>query len=61
MPTFSPELIQEITNYFKDIHHTDIDKETAIGYLSSLADLYESFLALSGQSAALPHETIQDR
>ena len=44
---YSIELKQKLIKNFKKEHNVEISEETANEYLSSLADLYESFIGLS--------------
>lgn len=61
MYTFSPELIKEICNYFKDTYEIELTEEMAIEHLRSLAGLYESAKDLLEEYYSLLPETDQDK
>lgn len=42
--SFNRELIEWVQRYWRERYGHDISEETAIEYLDSMADLYESFI-----------------
>lgn len=61
MHKFSQDLIDDIIQYFQDTHQIIITEDQAELYLSSLADLYQSYVELLAQEKDLPLERGQDR
>lgn len=54
---FSDSLIEETRIYFRDTYDHPISVETAISYLTALAEVYAGYLRMLQEEAALSKET----